>query len=367
MNCQDNKLTIMEYLDGELPPDAKRRLEEHLAACEACRQEFAAQRRVIAGVKSLQSVPAPPGLAAGIREAIAEERAPRMRWTQMIRRYGAIAASVAIIICAYALIAKNPKSLERPAPSRAADAARQEEAKLIEEEERSAGLANVSNAPALPSTPSQPREKGAAAVAKVESKARTMQPSQVGTKADEYRDVAAKDKSADAMKTAPAEPLVAAPRKPAAKQIAAVAAEQPRADSLDRAGFDLVIETDNAEQSIGELAKFLEDRDYTVLAKISARHSVLLAQLRPAQPKEQADAEAPPGIVQQIVASGKFHVSQPADEFAAGAAANETPRKQPALQGGKIAILIVNRNAAASMAVDGDAAKTKAPEKTETK
>jgi predicted anti-sigma-YlaC factor YlaD len=41
MTCEEHKPKLSAYVDGELPADERERLEEHLAACEECRQELA--------------------------------------------------------------------------------------------------------------------------------------------------------------------------------------------------------------------------------------------------------------------------------------------------------------------------------------
>jgi predicted anti-sigma-YlaC factor YlaD len=46
MNCDEFKPLMMGYLDGELQPEQHARLEEHLAACQACARELAEFRGV---------------------------------------------------------------------------------------------------------------------------------------------------------------------------------------------------------------------------------------------------------------------------------------------------------------------------------
>jgi len=41
MNCDEIRPAISARVDGELAPDQQKRLEEHLAGCEACRRELA--------------------------------------------------------------------------------------------------------------------------------------------------------------------------------------------------------------------------------------------------------------------------------------------------------------------------------------
>jgi len=41
MNCEEFRALITARVDGELPPDRQRLLDEHLAGCESCRRELA--------------------------------------------------------------------------------------------------------------------------------------------------------------------------------------------------------------------------------------------------------------------------------------------------------------------------------------
>jgi hypothetical protein len=50
--CALLKRWLPEYLDGELPAFRRRRLEAHVEACSACRQELAALKEVVAALKA---------------------------------------------------------------------------------------------------------------------------------------------------------------------------------------------------------------------------------------------------------------------------------------------------------------------------
>jgi len=106
MNCNNARQFIMEHLDGELPPAATRELQQHLAQCEACRIEMQRQQRLIGRVKSLPHEPAPEGFAEALARAAAAESssASRNRW---LRRYGAMAASIAVFLVAGVMFVKT--------------------------------------------------------------------------------------------------------------------------------------------------------------------------------------------------------------------------------------------------------------------
>jgi predicted anti-sigma-YlaC factor YlaD len=46
LQCEEARIKLMEFLDGELAPDELPRLEDHLAVCVSCRREEMAYRRL---------------------------------------------------------------------------------------------------------------------------------------------------------------------------------------------------------------------------------------------------------------------------------------------------------------------------------
>ena len=62
MNCPIDEILLIDYLEGELEPEAARRVEQHLESCPVCRAEYESLIRVrdaIAGAK--ESAVAEPG------------------------------------------------------------------------------------------------------------------------------------------------------------------------------------------------------------------------------------------------------------------------------------------------------------------
>ena len=55
-----------DYWDEELGPDAKSRLEEHLASCADCRREYDAFGKMLGGLGALEKQVAPSGFADGV-------------------------------------------------------------------------------------------------------------------------------------------------------------------------------------------------------------------------------------------------------------------------------------------------------------
>jgi anti-sigma factor RsiW len=57
---------MSDYLDGELAPAGRSRIERHLSECAECRRLLAGLRRIVDG---LQRLPAPTGGVGGVQVA----------------------------------------------------------------------------------------------------------------------------------------------------------------------------------------------------------------------------------------------------------------------------------------------------------
>ena len=73
MRCSSSRRFLSGYLDGELGPWRRRRLERHLAGCGACRAELEADRGVWSLLGAAES-PAPPDIMAQLEARLT--RAP---------------------------------------------------------------------------------------------------------------------------------------------------------------------------------------------------------------------------------------------------------------------------------------------------
>jgi anti-sigma factor (TIGR02949 family) len=98
--CEQLRERFSEYLDGELTPEERAALEEHLAACTGCRAELEALRRTVQAVASLPRRTAPEGLAARVAAEIrAETASPRPKAiTVLWARALPIAAMLLIVL-----------------------------------------------------------------------------------------------------------------------------------------------------------------------------------------------------------------------------------------------------------------------------
>jgi Putative zinc-finger len=97
MNCADFERRLQDRLDGAAAAGPAG-LDEHLAACPACRERQAAARRLEEGLRLL-AAPAPPaGLAERITARALAERRARLRLRQRLRTTLAVAASLLLVL-----------------------------------------------------------------------------------------------------------------------------------------------------------------------------------------------------------------------------------------------------------------------------
>jgi hypothetical protein len=150
MNCKQCQERLHDYLDETLEAAGRAEVGEHLAACEACRRELDALRKVAALVGSLEEVPEPAGLLQGVRARIdkpsAWERVRRLL-TQPLRPGYSVAIPVLIVaffaVFVVMMLPHKPTELADKPPSDGSEAALTELAYDVEEpalsEEESAG------------------------------------------------------------------------------------------------------------------------------------------------------------------------------------------------------------------------------------
>lgn len=59
MGCEEIREHLSEYVDGVLDPETKSMVEEHLSACEDCREELAALKALVGELGSMEAVSPP--------------------------------------------------------------------------------------------------------------------------------------------------------------------------------------------------------------------------------------------------------------------------------------------------------------------
>jgi len=133
MNCHEARARLLDYLDGELPPQERGAVQAHLNRCAACRTELG---QVSAGADALRATverlaPRRRYLSPARRGALMAARQERRRPIKLItmRRLVAAAAAAAIIAAApfiisdYGRLVKPrgealPTMAQAPAPER---------------------------------------------------------------------------------------------------------------------------------------------------------------------------------------------------------------------------------------------------------
>ena len=62
LTCAQLVELVTDYLEGRLPPDDRRRFDEHVAVCEGCAAYLEQMRATIAAAGRLRQDDLPPGL-----------------------------------------------------------------------------------------------------------------------------------------------------------------------------------------------------------------------------------------------------------------------------------------------------------------
>jgi len=70
MDCRDIREKLDDYLEGELSPEEKGLVEEHLGACQECTLSLSELQKTVQHVRSLEEVEPPPWLTKKVMEEI---------------------------------------------------------------------------------------------------------------------------------------------------------------------------------------------------------------------------------------------------------------------------------------------------------
>ncbi len=112
MNCQRVRELLPAYVDGDLEPEDRDRVSQHLGACAGCSQRLAVHRQLVA---ALPELPGPPGeavVAARLRAHVMAQVGGRPDWRplwQAAERIGnaagwlAVSALAALLVVALAI------------------------------------------------------------------------------------------------------------------------------------------------------------------------------------------------------------------------------------------------------------------------
>jgi anti-sigma factor RsiW len=92
--CRDNARALGSYLDGELEASRLIDIDEHVAACESCREEVKLLRATRGSLKRVVRMPAPTGLRDRIGTAMMAERVREEARTETVAAAGGFGAPV---------------------------------------------------------------------------------------------------------------------------------------------------------------------------------------------------------------------------------------------------------------------------------
>lgn len=121
MRCDEIRKRLSEYLDGELPPDGKRSVEEHLAGCEGCRRELSELELTLGHLRSLPEVEPPPFYTQSVMRRVREEAQAK---PGLLRKLffplrvklpiEALAVALVAVVAVYVFKAMGPEVAMRP-------------------------------------------------------------------------------------------------------------------------------------------------------------------------------------------------------------------------------------------------------------
>lgn len=100
MNCEEVKVQLSAYIDGETSEEDTNVIDEHIAVCNDCAQTEQALRRSSQMLKSWENVPAPEGFCeAVLARAETMSRRSRRGIFNMVRPFAGPGAFVRVAIC----------------------------------------------------------------------------------------------------------------------------------------------------------------------------------------------------------------------------------------------------------------------------
>lgn len=86
------------YLEGSLPEELRQEVARHLEACPQCAAELEEMRLLIADLRALPEVPAPPDFVAGVRARLEARPAPRPWFLRMPALAGGTLVAAALVL-----------------------------------------------------------------------------------------------------------------------------------------------------------------------------------------------------------------------------------------------------------------------------
>jgi anti-sigma factor RsiW len=113
MNCKKVLFRLHAYVDGEMPAELMREMDEHLGACPACRRQVERIRQVGNILDSLSAPPLPRGFSARVmaeakrRSLSAKEKKSFLpvQWQPLRWLFGDLSVPMRLAACGIVLLA----------------------------------------------------------------------------------------------------------------------------------------------------------------------------------------------------------------------------------------------------------------------
>jgi anti-sigma factor RsiW len=102
LRCKDFEEVLSDYLDGELPPEHKQRLERHLLLCPACSETLRGMHQVRLALQGLGASETPAGFQLRLMACLHEEEIHRKQAWRRSLSFGA--ALVVALVVALAIL-----------------------------------------------------------------------------------------------------------------------------------------------------------------------------------------------------------------------------------------------------------------------
>jgi len=125
MKCEDVSRELIAYLDGRANSAERRKMDDHLAGCAACRTRAEEMRKVSMLLGEVPAIEPSFGFDARVRQRVAAE--PRRSWFERFVPVPRPVFAVALLIALTVLVAKLPSNRAPVNPPAAASAQEQEE------------------------------------------------------------------------------------------------------------------------------------------------------------------------------------------------------------------------------------------------
>lgn len=107
MKCEDVEKGLIAYLDQRANPAERRKVEEHLAGCAACRTRAEEFRRVSSVLGEMPAIEPSFGFDARVRQRVAAE--PRQSWFGWFEPQARFALSAALLVALTVWVVRLPQ------------------------------------------------------------------------------------------------------------------------------------------------------------------------------------------------------------------------------------------------------------------